>query len=260
MRQKIKILLNVILLTIIVHELSYAECDNLPSIKCNELRYVKSDSTCYQKRSENRCEGFYESNVSSGSLNIVSVTYGKFKYKLDPDEILTVSPIVNDKAVKIRAVGIPIKTYYMMDAEVSPNTSLKWPVGDVLYPQKLKDKKVGVFGWIRNQNDKILVPLKITSKMLPAYNKSQDIYVYLRASMDIMNVSWRISNLSSNNFCSSTGKWIKSEKYKYYEGTRILCKIPADIIGPICIEVRAYPCDSDEPLSCEAKIFSKRNN
>jgi len=255
MKQKLKIFLSVIVLTITFQELLYAQCDT-------KLLSEESETKDYKYNRippHNRCEGFYESNVSSsGSLNIVSVTQGKFKFKFDSNEIITVSPIVNNKTVDIRAVAIPLRTYYRMDAQLSPNTSLKWPVADVLYPKKLKDKKIGVFGWIENQREKVYVPLKVSSSMLRDDNNNRDIYVYLRASVNVMNVRWRIADLSLDNFCSKAGKWIKSKKRKHDEGTKILCKIPADDVkGPICLTVRASLIDRFEPLSCEAKIFIK---
>jgi hypothetical protein len=251
MKQKFKIFLSVIVLTITFQELLYAQCDK-------ELRSAESEKTGYRIRSRNRCEGFYESDVSSGSLNIVSVTQGKFKFKLDSNEMITVSPIVNNKTVNIRAVAIPLRTYYRMDAQLDPKTNLKWPVADVLYPKKLKDNKIGVFGWIGDQREKVYVPLKVTSSMLHDDNNNRDIYVYLRASVDVINMSWRIADLSSDNFCSKAGKWIKSKRGKYNEGTKILCKITADDVkGSVCIQVKADAKDSYEDLSCDAKIFIK---
>jgi len=142
-----------------------------------------------------------------------------------------------------------------MDARLPPSISLKWPVHDVLYPKKLSDKKIGVFGWIGNQLEKKYIPLKVTSRMFQDKKNKKQIYVYLRASVDVMNVRWRFAQLSSNNFCSKAGKWIKTKKRVFNEGTRILCKIPENIKGPICIKVRADAMNSDEPLLCEAKIL-----
>jgi len=55
MKQKLKIFLSVIVLTITFQELLYAQCDK-------ELRSAESEKTGYRIRSRNCCEGFYESN------------------------------------------------------------------------------------------------------------------------------------------------------------------------------------------------------
>ena len=172
MKQQLIILLSVIVLIITFQELLYAQCDK-------KLRSSESEKTGYRIRSHNRCEGFYESDVSSGSLNIVSVTQGKFKFKLDSNEMITVSPIVNNKTVNIRAVAIPLRTYYRMDAQLDPKTNIKWPVADVLYPKKLKDvvrranirfapTLVSDIGWISittiypNIYDRLLIDMKVS--------------------------------------------------------------------------------------------------
>ena len=134
---------------IVFGESLYAQCDK-------SLKPVESYSIQYRPRSDNRCEGFYESAVSSGSLNIVGVTQGKFKFRRDPKEKLKVSSPTVKNVVNVRAVGIPLKTYYRMDAQISPNGNLEWPVGDVLYPQELTYKKIGVFGWTGSESGKSL--------------------------------------------------------------------------------------------------------
>jgi len=252
MTQKLKIivLFCLISLTYTSQQLLYAQCDK-------QLRPDKTDNMGYRIRSNNRCEGFYEQPVSSGTLDIVSVTQGKFKYNLDSDEIITVSPIEKDNPIEIRAVGIPEKTYYRMDANILPNKNLKWPVRDVLYPKKLGYKKIGVFGWIAHKREKIYVPLKITSKMILGYNNNRDLYIYLRAFVDVMNVRWRFSNLSSENYCLKAGKWIKTTKRVFNAGEKILCKISSEIKGPICIKVIADAMYHDEVLVCKAKIYMK---
>lgn len=234
---------------LVLVEAIYAQsCDN-------NLKPVKSYRTQYRARADDRCEGFYESTVSSGSLNIVGVTRGKFKYKFDPKEKLTVSsPIVNSKTVNVRAVGIPLKTYYRMDAQISPDGSLEWPVGDILYHQELRYKTIGVFGWLGSEREKTYVPVKVASAMLSA-PEDNTIYVYLRASIDVMNVRWRFADLSADGICAKAGGWTKPQKSKYYSGQRIVCKVPANKDDSICITVRANAQEGDEALSCEAKII-----
>ncbi|MCP4254899.1 MAG: hypothetical protein GY775_16135 [Candidatus Scalindua sp.] len=247
-------LLVLFVLPIVSGKSLYAQCDK-------NLKPVESYSIQYRPRSNNRCEGFYESNVSSGSMNIVGVIQGSFKYKLDTKEILTLSsPIAKNKTVNVRAVGIPIKTYYRMDSQIEPYEALEWPVGEVLYAQKLSCKKIGVFGWIGSDNERIYVPIKSTSTSTKLTENGNDaidsnIYVYLRTSIDTVNVRWRFADVLEDGTCGKAGKWIKPKKSRYRSGDSIVCKVPTEKTGSICITVRAEPHEGNNSLSCEAKIL-----
>ncbi|MBK8655628.1 MAG: hypothetical protein IPN20_17345 [Haliscomenobacter sp.] len=104
------------------------QCDNQITPADNAvLRY---------KYRGNRCEGFYRSKVSAKSLALVSCTLGEFRFKSDPEERITLQ-VASEKAVNIRAQGIPIDLYYRMDASLEPDQKLEWDVASVL----LKDSK-----------------------------------------------------------------------------------------------------------------------
>jgi hypothetical protein len=271
--------------SIIFAELLYAECD--------DIRPVESYRIKYRERGGNRCEGFYESDVSSGSLNVVGVVLEKFKSRFREKEKLTVSSPMLKERINIRAVGIPLKTYYRMDAEIGPNQRLEWPVDDVLRPQGLGHKDIGIFGWIRDKGEKMYIPVRVVSSILPdqesdsiygiphtalkvvytflqdipgkreqnsgkckAGNEGCPIYVFLRASLDVMNVRWRFADLAEDRTCKKSGEWIKPEKSRYYSGERIIVS-RGSAKKPFCITVRADLAESSEGLLCEAKIFFK---
>ena len=242
---------NTIYLFLLIWPLSFGESLNA---QCDTSLEPEQNSRGYQKRTTNHCEGFYESKVAAGSLNIVGVTQGKFRFEFDTNELLTISsPIVKD-TINVRAVGIPLQTYYRMDATILPNGSLKWPVGDVLYPYQLKYKKIGVFGWLVSKKNKTYIPLKVISAVRPAPEDST-IYIYLRASIDVMNVRWRFADVSEDGTCDKADKWIKPKKKSYKSGNRIVCKVPADRRGKICLEVKAESQEGDEKLRLDAKII-----
>lgn len=214
---------------------------------------TESEKMMYRMRG-NRCEGFYESKISSGSLKIVSVTIGAFRFKNDSKEELYLSPILKDRMVRIRALAIPLNTYYRMDAEIEPKSSLRWPVGDVLYHSKLTDKQIGVYGFIFDNDQIQYVPLKVSSTFSYKHDrKDRDIYICLRPYEDVKNVQWCISKKSKDNFCSS--KWTKLKKKIYYEGKRILCKVSSSTVkGPFCLRIKAKSIKNNERLSFEANI------
>lgn len=224
--------------------------------QCNEGLEADIGSRGYQIRN-NRCEGFYVSQVSSGSLDIVGITQGKFKFKNDPNEKLTISvPIEKDETINIRAVGIPSKTYYRMDAQISGSESFEWPIGDVIFKGGLTDKKIGVFGWTGSEKEKIYVPIKATSKMIAA-SDGNTVYIYLRTAIDVKNVKWRFANISEDDNCAKASGWENPQKTSYKSGDRIVCKIPAAYKDNLCVEVRADAQQGGDKLSRRAKIILK---
>ena len=236
-----------LILFFILPQLLYAQCD--PSLE------DKQNSIGYQFRSKNRCEGMYASEVSSGSLDIVGVTLGKFKFKFDAKERLIVSSaVVRDQSLKVRAVGIPLKTYYRMDAEISPNGELEWPVGAVLYRQELTHKKIGVFGWTGSESEKTYVPLTVKSTLLTTPEDST-VYVYLRASVNVMKVRWRFADALASGNCGKAEKWEYSRRNEYSSGDRIVIKVPVSYKEMVCIDVRADLIKGNDTLSHEAKIL-----
>jgi hypothetical protein len=114
---------------------------------------------------QNRCEGFYRSNVSSGDLELVSLLVGRLTGETASKSPLEIaapalqSPLVGP--VKIRAVAIPPRTYYRMDATVTPGGRLSWPAGEVLGPAQLSLDHLGVFGWIDASPERVFVPLRV---------------------------------------------------------------------------------------------------
>jgi len=133
---------------------------------------IGNKSLQYRERG-NRCEGFYAKTMEA-RWEIVGVMLGDFDFVLDEAEIIEVSsPIVTDQPVHVRAVGIPSKTYYRMDAQLEPEETLFWPVADVLNLKQLSANDIGIFGWIRTESKKVYVPVAASSKMTPVQNNKE---------------------------------------------------------------------------------------
>ncbi len=210
---------------------SIAQCDS-------RIRPANSYEIKYRER-DNRCEGMYRSDVASFGFSIVGVIQGKFQYRLDRQEKLIVSsPFLQNQTVNIRAMALPLTTYYRMDAKIDQEDSLIWPVGDVLYQENLGNESIGVFGWIGKEEDKIYVPVKVTSEMRPSLEDSVT-YIYLKASKDVKNVKWRFADLTEDSTCSASGPWIKPVVSRYSYGKKIIVNVPAQKKAPICITVTA---------------------
>ncbi len=210
-------------------QLGYSQpCDS-------ELTPVENSEIQYKYR-RNRCEGFYSSKVSSGSIEVVGVIKGEFHFNLEKNEIVNIfSPFVRKQTVRVRAVGIPLKTYYRMDAEIAPGAAFSLPVGEILYPQKLSDEKIGIFGWIDQGTDKIYVPLASSAKL--GKNPTNDkIMLYLRTSTDVENLKWRTATMT-NGVCSTPGDWNDTQKPSYRSGQPISIALPE--AKGLCVEAAA---------------------
>src|SRR6266498_4812982 len=123
--------------------------------KCKGLPPLDSQSG-YQKRGD-RCEGLYVANVGAHSLAAMSFSLGKIRYELNPAVRLEVSAPGQTQPVNVRAVALPPKTYYRMDAALSAGARMVWPVRDVLLKASLSDSRIGVFAWKGPESAKTLV-------------------------------------------------------------------------------------------------------
>lgn len=157
---------------------------------CDTTLKPKDDPQYAYKERDNRCEGFYISDVAIANLEVVSVLQGKLYYDLHSTESVEISSeIVKGKKIYVRAQAIPIKTYYRMDAKLLPNTILDWPIKDVILPNNLSSKKIGLLGWYMNGKNQIYVPLKTKAKVNSSRNDGI-IRIIFRSTVDLENIQY----------------------------------------------------------------------
>ena len=197
---------------------------------------IKNLKLKYQTRDKNRCEGFYSSLVSVQVIDVVGVIKGDFYFETKKDEIVELSsPVVSHQPIYIRAVGIPLKTYYRMDAYLDAGQTLAWPMGDVVNLKKLLSEHICVFGWTGNEMDKIYIPVAAASKLAPVTNDGK-IRLYLRTSVDVKNVKWRAA-LTCGSLREAA--WQDTPKSSYRAGKPIRIILPAEGVEELCVEVAA---------------------
>lgn len=156
----------------------------------SSLRPVSDAALAYRDRG-NRCEGFYVSQTSTGRIDVIGVMRGKLAYELRADEMVRVTvPDSAPSAVTVRAQGVALKTYYRMDARVSPGETLEWPVGDVLFDGGLSSDRVGVSAFYHEGDARVFVPVSAESTYSPVRNDSI-VRVILRPTVDVNNVQYR---------------------------------------------------------------------
>ena len=237
---------------IIGHEPAFSQlCDR-------DISPVENESIAYRQRG-NRCEGFYRSKVSAGSIDIVGAVKGSLHFKLDENEVVEISSsVIKDQPINVRAIGIPIKTYYRMDAQILPGQKLIWPIADVIYPQKLSARKIGVFGWIENEKGKAYVPVMALAKM-DSIAEDRKIRLYFRTSVDVECVKWRSSDVI-DGACSSLGKWNNAGESYYRTGESICITLPPSEMAELCVEVAAKEKNTAHWLKRTVRVIVKGMN
>ena len=163
-----------------------------PTEKCDTL--VPAQGQIEYRWRQNRCEGFYRSNVSSGDLELVSLLVGRLSGETTRDSQLEiVAPAVPRSLsgpIRIRAVAIPPRTYYRMDATANAGGRLLWPLGEVLGPAQLSMERVGVFGWVDASPERVFVPLRVVQSGQTGAAGGQ-IELRVRSSSALDWVRWR---------------------------------------------------------------------
>jgi hypothetical protein len=216
---------------------------------CDSRLQPDDNKTIQYRARKNRCEGFYKTIVAApGELAVVGVTDGNFRFELDAKELITIAaPLVNNQAVSIRAVGIPLNMYYRLDAQLAPGQTLAWPVADVLYPMKLASENIGVLGWIGTEENKTYIPVMATAKIASVAQDGK-IRLTVRASVDVTNVQWRSGPVQQGK-TAGLSDWNKPPKTSYWAGEPIVIILPASTTGELYVEVAAQKQGTDEWLN-----------
>jgi hypothetical protein len=222
------------------------------SQQCPDLTPSGSSKTAYSKRG-NRCEGFYTSKVSARSLDMVSLVKGKFHYYLNYLrylDVIEVSSAVNvHKPFHVRAVGVPLKMYYRMDAHLEPGQTLKWPLQDVLYRKKIGSEKIGVFGWMGSEREKTYIPVSTivrnpkTGKLQEGVVQDDRIRLVFRPSVDVKKVQWRISEWTGSG-CKHARPWKDTYKRSYHSGQPVTIELTPPDLSEICFETAGWEASS----------------
>jgi hypothetical protein len=195
-----------------------------------------------------RCEGLYLSPVAAGDLELVSLLQGKLHFDLQPQIRLQVSapPIADivQGPIRIRAVALPLKTYYRMDTFLLPGRQFEWPVDTVLLPNGLSATHIGVFGWIDTEPEKIFVPLQVVQHGQPQSQGSMELVV--RSSIDIENLVWRSS--VEGEQASGPPRWLEVVATPLAGGRPVPIHLPAGPRAVLRVEVAAKARQTDRWL------------
>jgi hypothetical protein len=195
----------------------------------------------------NRCEGLYVSPISAPGLELVSLLRGKIRYDLQPQARLIVqapsSPSVGSGRIQIRAVALPLKTYYRMDATLADSRQMVWPVGEVLFPLRLHQASIGAFGWVDNAGGRLFLPLRVTSEGSAAGQEPiEPIEIGIRATTALDRLLWRVADESPS---ARPGVW-DPVRGDFSAGKIITISLPEGPAGVLLVEVAGQLYGSQE--------------
>jgi hypothetical protein len=140
-----------------------------------------------------RCEGIYTSPVAGESVEIVSISQGRLSYDLGRSGPLFITLAIqptNSAPVHVRAVGIPERLYYEMDADIPASATLVWPIKEVVAPERIAAADIGVYAFHAGVgSDPVLLPVSISGSAAPPASM-QPLIVILRVG-DVASLTWR---------------------------------------------------------------------
>lgn len=202
-----------------------------------------------------RCEGLYESTVSAVNLEIVSLLKGKLSFDLGKHESLQVlAPDVSGLLplpVRVRAIALPLRAYYRMDAVLPPSGVLVWPLSDIVERVKLPAEKIGVFGWVGGDRDKIFVPLEVIAEgEEPASEIEAPIEILVRSAVDIEQLVWR----TSLEKAPITG-WLEYTGVPVLAGQPVALVLPQGEAAVLRFEVAAKRLNNDKWMKLNIQLF-----
>ena len=215
---------------------------------CDQLQPLPG-SFEYKDRG-NRCEGFYVANVGIRTIDLISLIRGAIKYSLQPSVVLRVSTIPQSLPVHIRAVAIPPRTYYRMDATINGDAFLDWPVRDVLAPQNLTSDRIGIFAWTGNEDHRLFLPVRVVATGSPS--DAPDTYLFIRPSFDVDAIKWRTASVQSRA-CAAFGAWKDASRTQILAGQPVKIALTG-LSGQQCVQVAAQSGSSNDWSSLSIRV------
>jgi hypothetical protein len=92
--------------------------------------------------------------------------------------------------VHVRAVGVPDRLYYQMDADITENCAFSWPIGDVLVRRRITSDQIGIFAFRKDASaETVFLPVDVTPAGATP-TRDQPIVATLRA-IDVADLKWR---------------------------------------------------------------------
>ena len=205
---------------------------------------ITKDPTSYQPRDttnqlSRRFEGLYLTDVSSNiGLEVVSLTFGRLQCPWNAKtalKIFTPDLALNaKKSIEIRAVSIPPKINYRMDAICQPNDSIIWPI-EHAFKAGLSSDQIGVFGLIEEGNKTTYVPVWIKCASGSSIAGGDTLILTIRSNVFAKNMKYSIYGVLEQRALESK----PVEKRLISPGMPIEIVIPDSLPPHLIITIRA---------------------
>jgi hypothetical protein len=203
------------------------------------LQHALEDTRLGYHAYSNRCEGFYRATVSSQAFTVVGLTIGPLRYEIDPGEVLEIALPHHRRAVRIRALPIPDKTYYRMDAALGAAKKLRWPIRDVILkrPYELTCDQMGVLAIDGDKDGDIYLPVRALPSKAPVVTDKR-FHLVLSLSYDFADFKYRTIKSPANGQ-KIVGAWEDpSEKKRIYRlGSPLTILLSPGLVGIVDVEV-----------------------
>lgn len=218
---------------------------------CDRLQPVSTALGYQMREPEVRCEGLYESTVRAIGIEVVGFFSRPLRFDaaeeaavkiVSPD--LSVLELPPEGPVRVRAVALPLKTYYRMDAILGSDGTMTWPLAEVIGPAGLDDDQIGLYGWFGEETDKTFVPVHVVSAAAePAKGeepRSSDLRLYLRLTSDAERLLWRYTENDA------VSEWLPAAAGRVRAGQTAVVLLPDGPTALMRIDVAAKPEASDD--------------
>jgi hypothetical protein len=152
--------------------------------------------------------------------------------------------------INVRAVALPLSTYYRLDGVVSLQKPLNWPIGAVVRPSKLTDKQLGVFGWIGSEDGRLFVPLRMVQGDDNVTREPTVLKV--RPGSDSDSLVWR--SYAEGSRSGSLPPWVEAAR-SIWAGSIVTIELPNGPEGIVTVEVNAKHAGSDRWSPLRIQVF-----
>jgi hypothetical protein len=111
--------------------------------------------------------------------------------------MIAVATTSSASAVHVRAVGIPDRLYYEMDADMPPDRPLQWPIKEVVAREQIASTDVGILAFHAGSGaTTVFLPVVVSDPGAPPSSMQPFIAVFRVGAL--ANPRWRFISTSGN--------------------------------------------------------------
>jgi hypothetical protein len=196
------------------------------------------------------------------NFEIVSFIVGTLPEIRDADTAVVVAPAVKvADVVRVRAVALPMRTYYRMDGQVSPDGHLSWPAGEILFHAGLSAGSIGIYGILDREHPlgDAFVPLRVAERVPGAGAVvSRDAELVVRTLEDLDWVGWRFFSVHEGR-CHAPQK-PEALRTPLSAGDLIRIHVPTGVEPERCIELQLKRTNDDRLTSDFFLLVTRRDD